>query len=131
MSKKNDNTAQIQQQKGVPGKPFTKADPRINRKGRPKNFDQLRALAQQVASENLGESGLTRIQAMMIAMSTSRNPRDRQIFLEYAFGKVKDEIDVRNLSDDDIIRLLSKGETRSGSEAAKVADTDSGGEAGE
>lgn len=65
-----------------------------NPKGRPKTFDQLRALAQQVAAENLGESGLTRIQAMLTAMSTSRNPRDREIFLQYAFGKVKDEVAV-------------------------------------
>jgi hypothetical protein len=33
------------------GKPFTKGDPRINRKGRPKSFDALRVLAQEIAHE--------------------------------------------------------------------------------
>ena len=35
----------------VPGGPFRKGDPRINRKGRPKSFDQLRSLAQEIAHE--------------------------------------------------------------------------------
>ncbi len=30
---------------------FTKGDPRINRNGRPKSFDALRALAQEIAHE--------------------------------------------------------------------------------
>lgn len=30
---------------------FVKSDPRINRKGRPKSFDGLRALAQEIAHE--------------------------------------------------------------------------------
>ena len=32
-------------------KPFVKGDPRINRKGRPKSFDALRSLAQEIAHE--------------------------------------------------------------------------------
>ena len=34
-----------------PGGKFVKGDPRINRNGRPKSFDALRALAQEIAHE--------------------------------------------------------------------------------
>lgn len=69
-----------------------------NNKGRPKSFDALRKLAQKIAASDLppNEKGeiLTRIEATLMLMSTSRNPADRRLFLEYAFGKVKDEVDL-------------------------------------
>lgn len=74
--------------------PFKKGDPRINRNGRPKSFDAVRALAQQIGAEGLGESGFTRIQALLVAMSTSRNPRDRELFLAYAYGKPENRVAV-------------------------------------
>ena len=37
-------------------KPFVKGDPRINRKGRPKSFDALRSLAQEIAHEAAKQS---------------------------------------------------------------------------
>ena len=80
-------------------KPFTKGDKRINRKGRPKSFDALRKLAQQIAAEELQSTDgdtITRIEALLRVMSTSRNPADRKTFLEYAFGKPKEEVDVNH-----------------------------------
>ena len=77
-------------------KPFVKGDKRINRKGRPKSFDALRKLAQQIAAEELQSTDgdtITRIEALLRVMSTSRNPADRKTFLEYAFGKPKDEVE--------------------------------------
>ena len=77
-------------------KPFKKKDPRINRYGRPKSFDVLRKLAQRIAAEPVAEKNgytVTRIEAMLLGMSSSKNPTDRKTFLEYAYGKVKDEID--------------------------------------
>ena len=75
--------------------PFVKGDPRINRKGRPKTFDQLRALAVKIAGEPISEQDkITRIEAMLKLMSSSRNPADKKLFLEYAYGKVKDELEL-------------------------------------
>jgi hypothetical protein len=75
--------------------PFVKGDKRINRKGRPKSFDQLRALAQQIAAEPIDtETKVTRIEAMLKIMSSSRNPADRALFLAYAYGKPRETLDV-------------------------------------
>ena len=66
-----------------------------NTKGRPKNFDQLRALAQKIAALPLSdEDKRTRIEAMLVLMSSSRNPADRRLFLEYAYGKPREEVDI-------------------------------------
>jgi len=75
---------------------FVKGDKRINRKGRPKNFDKLRKLAQAVASEEArlkdgSPSGITHIEAILRALATSKAPADRKLFLEVAYGKVPDE----------------------------------------
>lgn len=72
---------------------------RANRqgKGKPKTFTALRKLAQQIAAEELQSTDgdtITRIEALLRVMSTSRNPADRKTFLEYAFGKPKDEVDI-------------------------------------
>lgn len=79
-------------------KPFQKGpDPRRNKLGRPKSFDALRKLAQKIAAEELQSTDgdvITRIEALLRVMSTSRNPADRKTFLEYAFGKPKDEVDL-------------------------------------
>ena len=71
---------------------------RANRQGRgkPKTFTALRKLAQSIAAEELQSTDgdvITRIEALLRVMSTSRNPADRKTFLEYAFGKPKDEVE--------------------------------------
>ncbi len=77
-------------------RPFVKGDKRINRKGRPKNFDQLRALAQKIADEALltPEGKITRIEALLRVLTSSRAPADRALFLAYAYGKPREQIDV-------------------------------------
>ena len=79
---------------GCTGKGFVKGDKRINRGGRPKFFDALRKLAQKIAGELPDEADVTRVTEMLIEMSKSKNPSDRALFLAYAFGKPKEEVDV-------------------------------------
>lgn len=68
---------------------FTKGDKRINRKGRPRTFDELRSLAQQIAHEtivtNKGEK-LTVAEAIMRSWAQSKDPRLVQAFIAYAYG---------------------------------------------
>lgn len=78
-------------------KPFKKGDPRINRKGRPKDLLTLRALAKQIASEVVEKSGgnplvvrghtVTKVEAILRQWSTSRDARLQMAFIEYAYGK--------------------------------------------
>lgn len=76
---------------------FKAGDPRINRKGRPKNFDKLRALAQSIAIEPIsgtvnGEVVVwTRVEAILRAWAMSKNPQAQEKFVQYAYGKVPDE----------------------------------------
>ena len=78
------------------GKPFTKGDPRINRKGRPKSFDALRELAQEISHEKaqndgkplvIGGHAVTVAEAIMRKWASSKDPRLQQAFIEVAYGK--------------------------------------------
>lgn len=83
----------------APGKPFVKGDPRINRKGRPKSFDALRELAQEIAHEVAQSGGqdliidghkVTNAEAVLRKWLVSGNPQLQRAFMEIAFGKVPD-----------------------------------------
>lgn len=79
------------------GKPFVKGDPRINRKGRPKGFDDLRDLARSLAEEKVRipdgpYAGQTKMNAEIILRNLMKN--DGYKFLEIAFGKVPAPIEV-------------------------------------
>lgn len=77
---------------------FTKNDPRINRKGRPKTFDALRRLAQQIACEVITDPDLdtpvSRVEQMLREMSGSGDARKIVPFLEIAYGKVPAPVEV-------------------------------------
>jgi len=100
-------------------KPFKKGDPRINRKGRPKNFDALRELAQSIAHETAKKDGeplvidghiATVAEMVLRTWATSKNPQLQRAFVEYAFGKVPDKhdvnVNVRELSDEELESIV-------------------------
>ena len=70
---------------------FTKGDKRINKKGRPKTFDALRALAQEIAHEVIVQKDGTRLtvtQGILRKWAGSNDPRLQMQFMDIAFGKV-------------------------------------------
>ena len=104
--------------------PFVKGDTRINRKGRPKSFDQVRALAQQIAKEGVTQDGkpvefngrqLTVIEAILRQWAQSKKPPLQQLFVEYAYGKVPTPVNVsgdsrvRIVFDDDVAAVVDAG----------------------
>ena len=77
---------------------FKPGDPRINRKGRPKSFDALRRLAQQIACEVVKDPDLdapvSRVELMLREMAGSGDARKAIPFLEIAYGKVPAPVEV-------------------------------------
>jgi len=77
-------------------KPFTKGDPRINRKGRPRSFDELRKLAQAIAHEEVTDAEgntMSCVEAILRAWAISDEPQLQRAFVEYAFGRVPDKLE--------------------------------------
>lgn len=89
---------------GITGKGFVKGDPRINRKGRPKSHDALRALAQQIAGEvakdadgkpRIIDDHLATVAEMALRQLLETDP-DK--FLDRAYGKVPQAIETTGTS---------------------------------
>lgn len=80
---------------------------RINKKGRPKHFDECRALAQSIAIGIIGEGAqrMTMIDAILRKWATSKDPRLQIAFVEYAYGKVPQRQEVTG-TDGEPIKII-------------------------
>jgi hypothetical protein len=84
------------------GRPFTKGDPRINRKGRPRSFDQLRKLALSILGEPAkgadGQSividGHVATNVELILRSAMKHPHFARWLIEVAFGRPPERIEI-------------------------------------
>ena len=108
--------------------PFVKGkDKRRNTKGKPKDFLALRKLAQQIAAEDLQSTDgdvITRIEALLRVMSSSKNPADRALFLAYAFGKPKEEIAMNNSGETVTKVIIEYGDDSTGKTAPATQSTE-------
>lgn len=77
-------------------KPFEKGDSRINRAGRPKSFDELRSLFQDIAAEEITLNGKKYTRAQAIGLAMSMDKKMMRDFLEFAFGKPTEKVDLSN-----------------------------------
>ena len=94
---------------------FQERKNQINRKGRPRNFDALRKLAQSIAHEEarrpdgqavtIDGKVVTVTEAILRTWATSKDPRLQMQFVEVCFGKVPNEKQAMEIDHGGTIRL--------------------------
>lgn len=90
-------------------KPFKKGDTRINRRGRPRSFDELRKLAQQIAHEAVikDDAKVTRVEIIMRQWAQSKDPRLVQAFINYAYGTPPTKTEVTGANGEPLLKDVS------------------------
>lgn len=80
----------------------TKAN-RRNNKGRPKSFDALRKLAQDIAHEELqaGDASMTTTEAILRKWASSKDPRLQMEFMAVAYGRTPNTTEITGTKEND------------------------------
>ena len=83
---------------------FQKGDPRINRKGKPRDFQAFRELGQQIANEVLTDKDgkpvvidghiVTVAEGILRKWSRSNDPKLQIAFIEVAYGKTPTQTEI-------------------------------------
>jgi hypothetical protein len=98
-----------------PQNQFVKGDPRINRKGRPKDFDKLRELAKAISHEVATKDGkqiivndkiATVAEIILRQWAQSKDPRLQMAFVEFAYGKPPQKQELSGLDGGKIVVKL-------------------------
>jgi hypothetical protein len=87
---------------------FQKGDKRINRRGRPKDFDALRALVRDFLAEPTTKNK-SRLWKLLEDMARTKGERVKM--LEYGYGKVPDKVETvgsMNLQVEGLEKVLEK-----------------------
>jgi hypothetical protein len=86
---------------------FQERKQHINRKGRPRSFDELRRITQEIGREKItignGEV-MTRVERILRDWSESKDVQKQIAFVQYGYGKPVDKIET-NLEPKQILRL--------------------------
>jgi hypothetical protein len=87
-------------------RPFKPGDGRINRAGRPKNFDAFRELCQKICHERVTLDGevMTRLEVILRDWAGSKDAQKQIALVQYGYGKPPDKIET-NLAPITTLRL--------------------------
>jgi len=88
-------------------KPFKKNDPRINRGGRPRNYDLIHEIASRLCAEPAGlednPEGISQLEAIMREWLTSQNFHKQLAVIQYAYGKIPEKLEIEKKEPNNII----------------------------